>query len=150
MVLNTFSKAWGCAGIRLGMAFAHRDIINLFNKVKYPYNVNELTQREALDILAKRYDVDKWVNTILRERDQVMKAFAELSICEQIYPSDANFFLTRVKGADRIYAYLVSKGIIVRNRSKVVRCGDCLRITIGTPQENNQLLGAMRSYKENE
>ena len=150
VVLNTFSKAWGCASIRLGMAFAHRDIINLFNKVKYPYNVNELTQREALDILAKRYDVDKWVNTILRERDQVMKAFAELSICEQIYPSDANFFLTRVKGADRIYAYLVSKGIIVRNRSKVVRCGDCLRITIGTPQENNQLLGAMRSYKENE
>lgn len=150
VVLNTFSKAWGCAGIRLGMAFAHRDIIDLFNKVKYPYNVNELTQREALDILAKRYDVEKWINAILRERDQVMKAFAELRICEQIYPSDANFFLTRVKGADRIYAYLVSKGIIVRNRSKVVRCGDCLRITIGTPQENNQLLGALRSYKENE
>lgn len=147
IVLNTFSKAWGSAAIRLGMAFASEEVISLFNKVKYPYNVNQLTQRQAVEILKKRFDVDKWVKTLLRERGQVMAAFAELDICEKIYPTNANFFLTKVKGADAIYAYLVKNGIIVRNRSRVELCGDCLRVTIGTPQEDNSLLGALRSYK---
>lgn len=150
VVLNTFSKAWGCAGIRLGMAFAQKSIIDLFNKVKYPYNVNELTQKEALEILRKRFDVDRWVKTILREREQMVKAFGELDICVKMYPTDANFFLAQVTDADKIYAYLVSKGIIVRNRNRVVRCGNCLRVTIGTTQENNQLLAALRSYKKEE
>ena len=112
VVLNTFSKAWGCAGIRLGMAFAQKSIIDLFNKVKYPYNVNELTQKEALEVLRKRFDVDRWVKTILREREQMVKAFGELDICVKMYPTDANFFLAQVTDADKIYAYLVSKGII--------------------------------------
>lgn len=148
IVLNTFSKAWGSAGIRLGMAFASEEIINLYNKVKYPYNVNQLTQGQAVEMLKRRFDVDKWVKTLLREREQVMAAFAELEICERVYPTDANFFLAKVKGADAVYAYLVRKGIIVRNRSRVELCGDCLRITIGTPQEDNCLLGALRSYKK--
>lgn len=150
VVLNTFSKAWGCAGIRLGMAFAQKSIIDLFNKVKYPYNVNELTQKEALEVLRKRFDVDRWVKTILREREQMVKAFGELDICVKMYPTDANFFLAQVTDADKIYAYLVSKWIIVRNRNCVVRCGNCLRVTIGTTQENNQLLAALRSYKKEE
>ena len=147
IVLNTFSKAWGSAAIRLGMAFASEEIIELYNKVKYPYNVNQLTQQQALEILRKRFDVDKWVKMILRERQQVMSAFAELPVCEKVYPTDANFFLARVKGADTVYAYLVRKGIIVRNRSRVELCGDCLRVTVGTPQEDNSLLAALRSYK---
>ena len=147
VVLNTFSKAWGSAGIRLGMAFAQEDLIGLFNKVKYPYNVNQLTQQQAAEMLSKRFDVEKWVKVLLRERDQVMAAFAELDVCGKVFPSDANFFLARVKGADAVYAYLVRNGIIVRNRSRVELCGDCLRVTIGTPQENNCLLGALRAYK---
>lgn len=147
IVLNTFSKAWGCAAIRLGMAFASPDIIALFNKVKYPYNVNQLTQRQALEMMKQRFGMDKWVRILLGERRQVMTAFAELGICEKVYPTDANFFLARVKGADAIYAYLVSEGIIVRNRSRIELCGECLRVTIGTPQENNRLLAALRSYQ---
>ncbi len=146
VVLNTFSKAWGCAAIRLGMAFAREDIIALFNKVKYPYNVNLLTQEQALEMLKRRFDVERWVNLLLRERGQVMSAFAELDICEKVFPTDANFFLAKVRGADEIYNYLVGKGIIVRNRSKVELCGDCLRITVGTPQENDRLLAALRTY----
>ncbi len=147
IVLDTFSKAWGCAAIRLGMAFASEEVISLFNKVKYPYNVNQLTQRQAVEMLKKRFDVDKWVKTLLRERGQVIAAFAELGICEKIYPTSANFFLAKVKGADAVYAYLVRNGIIVRNRSRVELCGDCLRVTIGTPQEDDSLLGALRSYR---
>ncbi len=150
IVLNTFSKAWGCAAIRLGMAFAREEIIALFNKVKYPYNVNLLTQTQAVEMLKRRYDVERWVNQLLRERSQVMVAFAELDICEKVYPTDANFFLAKVHGANDIYDYLVQKGIIVRNRSKVELCGDCLRITVGTPQENDRLLAVLRTYKKEE
>lgn len=148
VVLNTFSKAWGCAAVRLGMAFAQEEIISIFNKVKYPYNVNALTQKQAVEILKKRYDVDKWVRTLLVERDKVMTAFAELAVCRKVYPTSSNFFLARVDGADAIYAYLVENGIIVRNRSKIELCGNCLRVTIGTSQENNRLLAALRSYKK--
>lgn len=147
IVLNTFSKAWGCAAIRLGMAFASEEIIALFNKVKYPYNVNRLTQVQAMELLRKPYVTDKWVADLNAERGNVMRSFAELPLCERIFPTDANFFLARVKGADAIYAYLVEQGIIVRNRSRVELCGDCLRITIGTPQENCKLLGALRKLK---
>lgn len=147
IVLNTFSKAWASAGIRLGMAFASEDIIALFNKVKYPYNINILTQQQALLLLRKRYDVDKWVATILAERAHVMAAFADLTFCRRVYPTNANFFLARVDDADRVYDYLVRKGIIVRNRSKVALCANCLRITIGTQRENTQLMAALRQYQ---
>ena len=147
IVLNTFSKAWASAGIRLGMAYASTEIISLFNKVKYPYNVNVLTQQQALTVLRKRYDVDKWVASIMAERAHVMAAFADLSFCRQVYPTNANFFLARVDDADRVYDYLVRRGIIVRNRSRVALCDNCLRVTIGTQKENTQLMAALRQYQ---
>lgn len=147
IVLNTFSKAWGCAGIRLGMAFASSEIISLFTKVKYPYNVNMLTQQKALEMLRKRFDVTRQVKLILQERGGLMAAVAELRYCEKVFPTDANFFLTRLNGANQVYEYLVNQGVIVRNRSHVALCKDCLRITIGTPNENNILLAALRKYR---
>ena len=144
IVLNTMSKAWGCAAIRLGMAFASKDIIGLFNKVKYPYNVNALTQRQAIDALKDPFAVDKWVSIIKQERTRVMQAFADLPICKKVYPTEANFFLARVTDAQGIYDYLVDRGIIVRNRTRIMLCDDCLRITIGTKSENQELLAALR------
>lgn len=147
VVLNTFSKAWGCAAIRLGMAFAHKDIIDILNKVKYPYNVNELTQKQALEMMKDPYTVDKYVKTLLLERGRMIDAFSLLPICKEIYPTDANFILIKMTDAQRIYDYLVGKGIIVRNRNSVTLCGNCLRITIGTKGENNELLAALRQYE---
>lgn len=150
IILQTFSKAWGCAGIRLGMAFASPDIIALFNKIKYPYNVNLLTQREALDMLARSSaDVKQWVGILLAERSRVMEAFRKLPCCREVFPTDANFFLARMTDADGIYDALVNRGIIVRNRSRVTRCAGCLRITIGTPAENNALLQALKEMDKN-
>ena len=145
VVLNTMSKAWGSAGIRLGMAFASKDIIDILNKVKYPYNVNALTQREALELLADPYEVDKWVRTILLERSRVVDAIKVLPICRKIYPTDANFVLVEVDDARKTYEYLVDRGIIVRNRNSVHLCNGCLRITIGTKTENQELLAALRT-----
>lgn len=144
IVLNTMSKAWACAAIRLGMAFASKDIIGLFNKVKYPYNVNALTQRQAIDALKDPFAVDKWVSIIKQERTRVMQAFADLPICKKVYPTEVNFFLARVTDAQGIYDYLVDRGIIVRNRTRITLCDDCLRITIGTKSENQELLAALR------
>ena len=146
IVLNTFSKAWGCAAIRLGMAFASKEIISLFNKVKYPYNVNALTQQQALEALANRYEVDKWVRTLLLERNRMIEAFKLLPTCVEVYPTDANFFLAKMTNAQRIYDYLAAEGIIVRNRTRVQLCHNCLRITIGNKSENNELLAALRKY----
>ena len=148
IVLNTFSKLWASAAIRLGMAFASEEIIALFNKVKYPYNVNQLTQQQAMRVLDDMQHVNQWRTTLLNEREHLLPAIAELPVCKCVYPTDANFFLVRMTDADRIYHYLVDRGIIVRNRSRVQLCGNCLRITIGTPQENNALLGALRQYKQ--
>ena len=147
IVLNTFSKAWGCAAIRLGMAFAQKEIIDIFNKVKYPYNVNALTQKKALEILDDTQDVREWVRLLLQERGNMIKAFGELPVCKEVYPTDANFFLARMTDAQAIYDYLVEKGIIVRNRTRVKLCNNCLRITIGTRSENAELIGALRQYK---
>lgn len=146
IVLNTFSKAWGCAAIRLGMAFADKKIIDIFNKVKYPYNVNALTQKNALEALAEPYEVDKWIKIILLERSRMIDAFKLLPSCEKVYPTDANFFLAKMHDAQTIYDYLKSNGIIVRNRTHVNLCDDCLRITIGSKTENNELLAALRQY----
>ena len=148
IVYNTFSKAYGCAAIRLGMAFASAEIISYFNKVKYPYNVNVLTQNKAAEMLnTEMAKTCQHINLILEERTTVMQAFAQLPLCEKLYPSNANFFLAKVTDANRIYAYLVDNGIIVRNRNSVNMCGNCLRITIGTKEENTQLLSALRVYK---
>ena len=144
IVLNTMSKAWGCAAIRLGMAFASKEIIDIFNKVKYPYNVNLLTQRQAIEALKDPFEVDKWVRILLLERTRVMDAFRLLPTCEVVFPTEANFFLARMKDAQRTYDYLVDQGIIVRNRSRIQLCNNCLRITIGTKTENNALIAALR------
>lgn len=146
IVLQTFSKAWGCAAIRLGMAFACPQIIGLFNKIKYPYNVNLLTQQEAISLLQDPIKVQDWIRILLQERTRLMDEFSKLSCCETIYPTDANFFLTKVTDAKKIYEYLVSKGIIVRNRTHVALCGNCLRITIGTFEENDTLLEALKGW----
>ena len=146
VVLNTLSKAWASAAIRLGMAFASPQIIELFNKVKYPYNVNLLTQQQAIKVLSDPYEVDRWIQLILQERAQMAIAFKQLPICEHVYPSDANFILVKVTDAVSIYNYLVSCGIIVRNRHRVQLCQNCLRITIGTRSENAELIGALRKY----
>jgi histidinol-phosphate aminotransferase len=147
IVLQTMSKAWGSAAIRLGMAFAKKEIIAIFNKVKYPYNVNLLTQEQAMKRLKDTQPVEQWINILLQERGRTMEAFGELPICEKIYPTDANFFLAKVKDAQKTYDYLVDKGIIVRNRTRVSLCNNCLRVTIGTREENNELLGALRDMK---
>lgn len=146
IVLNTMSKAWGCAGIRLGMAFANKQIIKLLNKVKHPYNINMLTQRHAIEALEHRQDVEKWVRMLLQERSQLMKAFEYLPICERVYPSDSNFFLAKMTDAQSIYKYLIEKGIVVKNKSEVELCENCLRITVGTKSENSELLGALRQF----
>ena len=148
IVLNTMSKAWGCAGLRLGMAFASKDIIDIFNKVKYPYNINILTQKQAIEILKDPFQVDEWVKVILQERGKVVAAFLDLPICEKVYPTDANFFLAKMVDAQAIYDYLVKMGIIVRNRNTVQLCGNCLRITIGKKSENIELLAALRQYQQ--
>lgn len=144
IVLNTMSKAWGCAAIRLGMAFASKEIVDLFNKVKYPYNVNLLTQQQALKALDSREDVEKWVSLLLQERSKMLVSFAALPVTLKVYPTNANFFLAKMTDAQGIYDYLVAKGIIVRNRTRVKLCKDCLRVTIGTKAENTELLSALR------
>lgn len=146
IVLNTFSIAWGCASVNLGIAYASPDIINIMNKVKYPYNVNEITQREILRMLGNTIEVTKSVNAILEERSRVMHAVAELPYCERVYASDANFFLARFKDGPSVYEYLKQKGIMVRNRHNIPLCENCLRITIGTKTENAMLISALRQY----
>ena len=146
IVLNTFSKAWASAGIRLGMALAHPEVIALFNKVKYPYNVNILTQRAAMERLDHMDEIRAWVDEALTERTRMMQAVAALPICKEVYPSDANFFLAKVNDACSIYDALVEQGIIVRNRHRIMMCENCLRITIGTPAENDELLAALKQF----
>ena len=146
VILQTMSKAWGSAAIRLGMAFASADIIAIYNKVKYPYNVNLLTQQQAVERLKDPFEIDNWVKTLLEERTRLMQAFTELPVCQKVYRTDANFFLARMTDAQRIYDYLVDKGIIVRNRTRVQLCHNCLRVTVGTRTENNELLAALRQY----
>ncbi|MBP9586341.1 MAG: histidinol-phosphate transaminase [Bacteroides sp.] len=146
IVLQTFSKAWGCAAIRLGMAFASPDIIGILSKIKYPYNVNQLTQQQAFEILERYDEIEHWVDTIKMERTNLMKRFEGLACVLRVFPSDANFFLVRVNDACALYNYLVGEGIIVRNRHSVSLCGNCLRITVGTPQENERLMEALANY----
>ena len=146
VVLQTFSKAWGCAAIRLGMAFASADIIGILTKIKYPYNVNQLTQQQAMEMLHRYYEIERWVDMLKEERNRMEKEFARLPCVKKVFPSNANFFLVKVTDAVKIYNYLVGEGIIVRNRHTVTLCGNCLRITVGTKMENETLLEALRKY----
>jgi len=148
VVLQTFSKAWGMAGIRLGMAFASPEIIAVLNKIKYPYNLNILTQQKALELLENKTEVENWVSTLISERKRVSAEIEKLEIVQKVYPSDANFVLVAVDDAPGIYQQLVKNGIIVRDRSKVHLCAGCLRLTIGSPDENNLLITALKTINQ--
>ncbi|WP_439181594.1 histidinol-phosphate transaminase [Carboxylicivirga taeanensis] len=147
VILQTFSKAWGMAGIRLGMAFASQQIIKVMSNIKYPYNINILTQKTALELLNKVGQMQEWVQLLLKERERLEKQLNQLNFVEKVYPSDANYLLVRVEDARGVYEYLVQKQIIIRDRSSVALCAGCLRITVGTRDENEQLLEALGSYK---
>ncbi|MDD4778116.1 MAG: histidinol-phosphate transaminase [Fermentimonas sp.] len=146
IIMQTFSKAWALASARVGIAYAGADIIKLMDKTKPPYNVSKFNQEEALNALSKPLKFQQRLDVILEQRDLLIKEFELLSVIKKIYPTDANFILVKVKDADKLYNYLVSKKLIVRNRSSVV--ADCIRITVGTPKENEALVDALKDYKE--
>jgi len=145
IVMQTLSKAWGLAGLRLGMAFASQPIIELMNKVKYPYNINTATQLLALEALDNIDWVNEHIAITVIERENLKNELLSLSFTEVVYPSDANFLLAKMKNARNIYEQLCQKGIIVRDRSKVVLCEDSLRITVGTEDENKKLIEALNN-----
>jgi histidinol-phosphate aminotransferase len=140
VVLQTFSKAWGLAALRLGMAFSSRPVIDILNKVKPPYNINQATQDLALAALQNIQQVNDWIKKTVLERERLSTALLTLPIVKRVYPSEANFILVEVTDALGTYDYLVDQGVIVRDRSKVSLCENCLRITVGTNQENDELL----------
>ena len=146
IVMQTLSKAWGSASVRLGIAYASAEIIGIFNKVKYPYNINLLTQRYAIDRLERHSEVAAWVELLKANRQWLIEALGSLRCVKHIYPTDANFVLVRVSDADAIYDYLRVRGIIVRNRNRVEKCLGCLRITVGTAEENEKLINALKEY----
>ena len=146
IILQTLSKAWGLAGLRLGMAFASENIINYFNKVKYPYNINTVTQQLVLNALLNQRIMQEWATTTIQQREWLSQQLTVLPFTKIIYPSDANFLLVKMAGAKKIYDHLCTKGIIVRDRSKVILCDDCLRITVGSPEENIILMNELNNY----
>ena len=146
VILQTFYKAWGSAAIRLGMAFASTEIIAVLNKIKYPYNINILTQQQALKTIANSEQVAEWVKVLLNERTLLIEELKKLALVQHIYPTDSNFVLVKVNDANATYNYLVDKGIIVRNRSSVSLCMGCLRITVGTPEENDILMDELKKF----
>ena len=148
ILLRTLSKAWGLAGIRLGMALADPEVVGYMNRVKYPYNVNYLTQTKALEMLESGRSRDEWIKEILSGRKMLESRLKEFGYVLKIFPSDANFLLVRVKDPEGLYAFLNERGVIVRNRSHLTHCHGCLRITVGTAEENNRLIELMISYSQ--
>jgi histidinol-phosphate aminotransferase len=146
IVMQTLSKAWGLAALRLGLCYASLDIIDLFNKVKPPYNINEASQQLALDALQNTQQVNEWIKEVVQQKELVVNELNNFSFVKNIYQSDANFILMKVDDADQLYQYLASNEIVVRNRSKETSCENCLRISIGTPEENENLLSALKKY----
>lgn len=144
IVLQTFSKAWGLAGLRLGLAYASNVIIATLNKLKYPYNINSLTQNTVLEKLSSAGVKNSQVNLIIRERKKLIERLATVSEVIRTYPSDANFVLVKFKDAGYVYNNLLKRSIIVRDRSAVALCEGCLRITVGTPEENTKLIETLR------
>jgi len=146
IVLQTFSKAWGLASVRCGLAFASKEIIAFFNNVKYPYNINLLTQNFVSEQLDKEAEKNDWVKTLIEERSKLKKELESLTLVQKVYPSKANSLLVQVPDANAVYQHLVDKGIIVRNRHTVSLCLNCLRITVGNPQENATVLNELKSF----
>jgi histidinol-phosphate aminotransferase len=147
VVLQTLSKAWGLAGLRVGMAFASEEIIEVMNKVKPPYNINESSQQLALKALANVEQVNGWIKETLLQRDKLVLALKAFDFVLDIYPSDANFILVKTTDPKGIYNFLVQKGIIVRDRSRIDLCEGSLRITVGTPAENETLIDTLKNFK---
>jgi histidinol-phosphate aminotransferase len=147
VVLQTLSKAWGLAGLRIGMAFASEPVIDLFNKVKPPYNINILSQRVALDALSNLSVVNQWIKEIVSERNRLSEELSKLKSVLKVYPSEANFLLVKFSNASALFYELTMNEIIIRDRSKVTLCEGCLRITIGTKSENDQLLTVIKKFK---
>jgi histidinol-phosphate aminotransferase len=150
VVLQTFSKAWGLAGLRVGLAFANEEIIQLFNKVKPPYNISQIAQEAILEAFENVETVEKTIVEIVVEREKLIEKLHEISFVTRIYPSDANFVLVKMTDAEKIYKFLLDEKIVVRNRNNVELCEGCLRITIGTPEENENLLEALRKLSTDE
>lgn len=147
IILQTLSKAWGLAGLRIGMAFASEPIINIFNKIKPPYNINSASQKLVLEALENTDKVNAWIKEIVSERNKLSAEIVKLSFILKVYPSETNFILAKVENPKFIYNYLISKQIIIRDRSKIELCDGCLRITIGTKEENELLLNTLKQYK---
>jgi histidinol-phosphate aminotransferase len=147
VILQTFSKAWGMAGLRLGMAFSNQFIIDLMNKVKPPYNVNSATQTLASEALDKTGIINELIRETVRERNRVLQTLGSIPFITKVFDSDANFLLVKMAQPKAVYDFLVSKGIIVRDRSKITLCEGCLRITIGSKEENDILITAIRSFQ---
>lgn len=147
LILQTLSKAWGLAGLRLGIAFASKEIISLFNKVKPPYNINQPSQVLAIEALDNVEAVNKWIKETVEERDKLSGQLKSFSFVIKVYESEANFILVKMKDANVIYNFLVENGIITRNRSKIELCDNCLRITIGTKEENKNLLSTIKKFE---
>jgi histidinol-phosphate aminotransferase len=147
VVLQTLSKAWGLAGLRIGMAFASAQVIGYMNKIKYPYNINTATQELAMEALDELRTVNDWIQLTVEERERLSEELNELDYVEKVFPSDANFILVKMKDAIAVHQFLSKKGIIVRDRSNVALCENCLRITVGTPDENKILVQALASFK---
>ncbi len=148
VVLQTFSKAWGLAGARLGMAFGNKAIVDVLNSIKYPYNISALTQEAVLQAMNNRNRVQTAIKKIAKEREILSSALAQFQFVKKVFPSQANFILISANNAERIYKHLRQKGILVRNRSGIERCPSCLRITVGLPEENKQLLNALKQVDE--
>ena len=146
VVMQTFSKAWGLAALRLGMAFSSSAIIAVMNKVKPPYNINQATQDLALKALEEVGQVNDMIRELVDMRDALHTVLEQLPMVKKVYPSDANFLLVKMPEARKVYEFLLTKGIVVRDRSSVKLCDDCLRITIGTEQENTILVDALIAY----
>ena len=146
VVLQTLSKAWGLAALRIGMAFASQQIIEVMNKVKPPYNINQPSQELALKALEEVDQVNDTIRQIVEERELLSRQLAELPLVQEVYPSDANFLLVKMNNAKQVYDALLENGIVVRDRSKVIHCEDCLRITVGTKAENQELLSRLQNF----
>ena len=148
VVMQTFSKAWGLAGLRLGIAFASPEIISYLNKIKPPYNISEATQQHALAALQDAERFEAMRIELLKGRDWLAERLASVAIVEEVFPSDANFLLARFRpDATAVYDYLLEKGIVVRNRTTQPGCAGCLRLTVGSPAENEALLAALQQYE---
>jgi histidinol-phosphate aminotransferase len=143
VILQTFSKAWGMAGLRLGMAFATEQIIEVLSRIKYPYNLNILTQQTALELLADEQQKFDWVAIILKEREKMIENLKKYPFVVKVYPTDSNFILIKTHDPRGIYQYLVDEKIIVRDRSSISLCEGCLRISIGSPEENTAFIEAL-------